>query len=408
MMMIDFAAGTMNRWMFSGLLKGPNPSLTPFRRLLSSLSLILVLIISASCEMPGDTTPGEAANANYGYANSSFRYFYYPEDKKIYYISGDAVHRMDVDGTNSAVIKSNLWKNPPKDASSLYPFIYVSSGTVYYNDRRENTTYKMNTDGTEHAVERSGESGPMGVYGTGTNAKLYFFDGRQQYRKNAAHYFSQGRFDNLSNLSKRTLPGGSVTALTNGQADNFVFAPEGIYFRLKAAAAGVAGAYGIVKVGYDAPPEGSGAAARLKNTDMRKVVDPDTPGAGYPASSPNVVSLTGGPVGITNYVFSTLNVSKDFIAYIGRSIDNRGGTSHLLPGGLNVVIRGTGPDGADRYTSPRTLRTGIRKFDLAGGGIDIIGDYMYWLTEDEDNKRYRLHRIKKDGTGYGIVKHLRY
>ena len=163
-----------------------------------------------------------------------------------------------------------------------------------------------------------------------------------------------------------------------------------------------------MKVGYDAAPEGTGDAARLKNTDMRRVVDPGTSGAGYPASAPNVVSLTGGRAGITSYVFSTLNVSKDFIAYIGRSIDNSSGTSPLLPGGLNVVIRGSGPDGADPYTSPRTVCTGIRKFDLAGGGIDIIGDYMYWLTEDKPNKRYRLHRIKKDGTGYGIVKDLPY
>ena len=141
MTMIDFAGGTMNPGMLSAILRKRNFSLTPFKGLFSCLSLILILMIPASCEMPGedktspDTTPRELPNANYGYANSSLRYFYYPEDKTIYYISGNAVHRMDVDGRNSTVIKSNAWKNPKKP-SSIYPFIFVSNGTVYYNDGR--------------------------------------------------------------------------------------------------------------------------------------------------------------------------------------------------------------------------------------------------------------------------------
>lgn len=94
MTMIDFAGGTMNPGMLSAILRKRNFSLTPFKGLFSCLSLILILMIPASCKMPGedrtspDTTPRELPNANYGYANSSFRYFYYPEDKTIYYISG--------------------------------------------------------------------------------------------------------------------------------------------------------------------------------------------------------------------------------------------------------------------------------------------------------------------------------
>ena len=408
--MIDSAGGTMNPGMFSVLLNEPNSSLTPIRRLFSCMNLILILMIPASCEMPGedktspDTTPRELPNANYGYANSSLRYFYYPEDKTIYYISGNAVHKMDVDGRNSTVIKSNAWKNPPKKPSSLYPFIFVSNGTVYYNDGRrpDDTTYRMKTDGTDHKVERRGKSGPMGVYGTGKDAMLYF-DDRQQYLKNDTRYFSSGPL----NLSRQTAAaGGSTAALTDEQADNFVLTPRGIYFRLRAAATGVAGAYGIVKVGYDAVPEVTGGDARLKNADMEKVVDPDSD-ISYRASSPTNWVTLNGPGRINAYDFNTLNVSGDFIAYIGRSIDNSGGTSRLLPGGLNVVSRNAGT-AAGGYGAPRTLRAGLRKFDLRGGGIDIIGDYLYWLTEDKDNQRYELHRIRKDGTGYGMVKHIPY
>ena len=139
---------------------------------------------------------------------------------------------------------------------------------------------------------------------------------------------------------------------------------------------------------------------------MRKVVDPDTD-ITYRASSPTNWVTLNGPGRINSYDFNTLNVSGDFIAYIGRSIDNSGGTSRFLPGGLNVVSRNSGP-AAGGYGAPRTLRTGLRKFYLGGGGIDIIGDYLYWLIEDKDNQRYELHRIRKDGTGYGVVKHIPY
>ena len=129
--------------------------------------------------MSPDTTledTKELPSANYGYANSSFLYFYYPEDKKIYYISGNAVYKMYVNGTNSTLIKSDLYKNP--SSLSLYPFIYVFNGTVYYNDKRDNTTYKMKTDGTEHAVEAVGKTGPMGAY-RAENKTVFYFDGRQ-------------------------------------------------------------------------------------------------------------------------------------------------------------------------------------------------------------------------------------
>lgn len=348
--------------------------------------------------MSSDTTSVDAKeqpSANYGYANSSFLYFYYPEDKKIYYISGNAVHKMYVNGASSTLIKSDLYKNP--SSLSPYPFIYVSNGTVYYNDRRDNTTYKMKTDGTEHAVEAVGKTGPMGAY-KAENKTVLYFDSRQQYLKNNTRYFSKDRFDNLSKQTPAA--GGSITALTNMQADNFVFAPEGIYFRLRIAAGGL-GAYGIAKVGYDASADGIAAAARLKNTDMRTVVDPGT-NITHRASEPTTWVILGLTTGarLINYEFNTLNISKDFIAYIGRSIDD---TSRLLPGGLNVVSRT-----ADRYGTPRTVRFGLRKFDLAGGGVNIIGDYIYWLTNDRDNQRYKLHRVKKDGQGYAVVKNIPY
>ena len=368
---------------------------------LSCLSLIVILMISVSCGMSPDTTPvdtKELPSANYGYANSSFLYFYYPEDKQIYYISGNAVYKMYINGASSTLIKSDLWKNP--SSLSPYPFIYVSNGIVYYNDRRDNTTYKMKTDGTEHAVEAVGKTGPMGVYEAGNKAVLYF-DGRQQYLKNNTLYFSKDRFDNLSKQTPAV--GGGITALTNMQADNFVFAPEAIYFRLRVAASGF-GIYGIVKVGYDASPDGIAAAARLKNTDMRKVVNPGTDIIHRASEPATWVTLglpgTGGSPTINYYEFNTLNVSKDFIAYIGRSID---GTSRLLPGGLKVVSRS-----ADRYGTPQTVRVGLRKFDLAGGGVNIIGDYLYWLTDDRNHQQYKLHRVKKDGQGYRVVKNIPY
>ena len=378
----------------------------PFKRALSCLSLIAILMVSVSCEMPGEdktsSPPKELPGANYGYANSGFLYFYDPQDKKIYYMSGNAVHKMYVNGTNSTVIKSDLWENRENPSSlSSYPFIYVSNNTVYYNDmRRDNTTYKMKTDGTEHAIEAVGKAGPMGGLRKTENKTVLYFDDRQQYLKENTRYFSKDRFDNLS---KQTLDDDdSTTSLTNMQADNFVFAPEGIYFRLRVAASGF-GIYGIAKVGYDASPEGTENNARLKNTDMRKVVDPGT-NITHRASEPTIwVSLGhfGRSSRINSYQFNTLNVSKDFIAYIGRSIDD---TSSLLPGGLKVVERGT----AGRYGNPRTVRVGLSKFDLAGGGVNIIGDYIYWLTHDRDNQRYKLHRVKKNGQGYKVVKNIPY
>ena len=68
MTMIDFAGGTMNPGMLSAILRKRNFSLTPFKGLFSCLSLILILMIPASCEMPGedktspDTTPRELPN----------------------------------------------------------------------------------------------------------------------------------------------------------------------------------------------------------------------------------------------------------------------------------------------------------------------------------------------------------
>ena len=149
---------------------------------------------------------------------------------------------------------------------------------------------------------------------------MLYFDDKQQYLKENTRYFSKDRFDNLS---KQTLDDdGSTTSLTNMQADNFVFAPEGIYFRLRVAASGF-GIYGIAKVGYDADPEGTENNARLRNTDMQKVVDPST-NIIHRASEPTIwVSLnrSESSLKINSYQFNTLNVSKDFIAYIGRSVD---------------------------------------------------------------------------------------
>ena len=146
------------------------------KRTLACLSLIVILMISVSCEMAPNTTlenTEELPGANYGYANSGFLYFYYPQDKKIYYMSGNAVHKMHVNGTNSTVVKSDLYRNP--NSLSSYPFIYVSNGTVYYNDkRRDNTTYKMKTDGTEHAIEAVQKVGPMGGVCVKPKIKLCF------------------------------------------------------------------------------------------------------------------------------------------------------------------------------------------------------------------------------------------
>ena len=355
-------------------------------------TLIGILMISTACEIPVsdfDASPSD----NFGYANATFRYFYDPEDQKIYYVSGNAVHRMDVNGRNSAVIRSNLFENL-KNPSALFPFIYVSNGTVYYNDKSGNTTYRMNTDGTEHAVAQRGKSGPMGTYGTGERAVLYF-DDRTQYLRNTTRYFSTGAF----NLSKQTPPGsGEVTALTNKQADNFVLAPDGIYFRLRPTDDAAHG-YRIMKVGYDVTPRGAGDAARLNDADMQSVVDPGADGT-HRASEPNVWVVAGGQR-FALYRFNTLNVSRDFIAYIGRSIDHT--SAGILTGGLNVVSRAT-----DGNRLPRTVLPGLNKFDLAGGGINIIGDYVYWLTDDKTNERYKLYRVRKDGTGYGQVRNIPY
>ena len=391
----------------------------PLRPFLWALSLIIILTVGSACDMM-ESEAGTASNSalfavgagqnaeperhslpgNYGYDNSSYRYFYYPPDNAIYYMSANSVYRMDINGANSVLIKSNPQQDSAK-SSFKFQFIYVSGGRVYSNDRLGNTTYSMKTDGTEHAVERTGRSGPMGVYGSGENAVLYF-DSRKKHLEDDTLYFSGG----LSNLSTQSLSGDDgPSVLTSGQADNFVFTPEGIYFRLREALSGrgAGGLYGIMKVDYDAEPQGTGAAARLEAEDIEEVVNPGANGI-HQSSEPKVRVLydSSRSPAYSFYSFNTLNVSRDFVAYIRRSIDNDNGANRILEGGLNVISRsGEGSE------VPRTVRAGLNKFYIAGG-ISIIGDYIYWMTDDSNLKQYKLYRVKKDGTGYGLVKNMPY
>ena len=159
---------------------------------------------------------------------------------------------------------------------------------------------------------------------TGTAAKLYF-DTWKQYLKDGTLYFSTG----LNKLSKKTPPaGGTASALTNGQADNFVFAPDGIYFRLHSK--GSNAYYGIVRAPYNAVPQGSGGRARLKDSDMKQIAAPGT--AGIDAAADPKLDFRG-----SGDLFSTLNVSRDFIAYMRRGKLNILGTPEAGTTGLGIV-----------------------------------------------------------------------
>ena len=373
---------------------------------LRGLSLILILAVVSACDMM-ELEAGTALNSassNYGYGNSSYRYFYYPRDNAIYYMSGNSVYRMDIHGENFVQIEPRPHNEPTKKHSQSQ-FIYVFEGRVYYNDMRVNKTYSMKTDGSNHRVEENDKSGPMGMYGTGENAVLYFDSGKK-YLKDDTLYFSTG----LSNLAKKSLAGGgggSPSVITSRQADNFVFAPEGIYFRLAEALTGTGPGGGIVRVDYNAEPEVSGNDARLKKTDMEEIVNPGSNGIHQASAIKKLVffnKMLDDPPSKDFYSisFNTLNVSRDFVAYIRRSIDNNNGANRILDGGLNVISRSGEGSGV-----PRTVRAGLNKFDIAGG-ISIIGDYIYWMTENSKRKRYELYRVKKDGTGYRRVTNMLY
>ena len=327
---------------------------------------------------------------NYGYANPTLRYFYYTGDNKIYYMSRNSVYKMDIDGKNSVKVRSNTPQDTA-DRKYKYQYIYVSNGIVYYNDRVSNKTYKMRTDGTGHEPARDGKSGPMGTYGIGAGEVLYF-DRWKRYLKGNTLYFSA--LSDFRNLSRKTPPdSGTTVTLVNALGDGFVFAPDGIYFRLHIRAGGrTAGYYGIVRVDYSFTPQVTWRGTHPNDADMKEIAAPG-PG-GRDAAGQVEWDYSG-----SGDYFNVLNVSRDFIAYVRRGVNYSG--DRLT--GLNVVHRGSGVS-----RSPQTVHDTLEISHLAGG-INIIDDYVYWLTDNGvSTRRYKLHRVKKDGTGYGVVKEMPY
>ena len=347
------------------------------------LGTALLLYSCVPPESGGDTENTGAEN-NYGYANATFRYFYYPADSQIYYISENDIYKMDIDGTSAGKIKDNTQQDTT-DNMYKRQYIYVFDGTVYYNDRVSNTTHKMRTDGKNHATGATGKSGQMGAYKNGSNTVLYF-DGRKRHLMGNTLYYST----DSTTLGKKSPPNASTTTtITARQADNFVFAPDGIYFRLHTKGRNPQSYYGIVKARYDAAPQGTGNNARLTDADMLEIISP-TNAAVDPISS----TVSGSGRTRISDDFPTLNVSRNFIAYLGRN-----------SGDLIVLDRNT----------TRVAKAGIYKPDNTTGrrpklpgGISIIGDYIYWMSEDETRKQYVLHRVKKDGTGYAQIKTMPY
>ena len=337
-----------------------------------------------SCVPPesGGGTENTGAENNYGYANATFRYFYYPADNQIYYISENDIYKMDTDGTSASKIKDNTQQDTT-DNMYKRQYIYVFDGTVYYNDRVSNTTHKMRTDGKNHATEANGKSGQMGAYGL---SPTLYFDGRKRHLMGNTLYYST----DSTTLGKKSPPNANTaTTITARQADNFVFAPDGIYFRLHASGVSSQSYYGIVKVRYDVAPQGTGNNARL--TDAEEIISPTNPEA---AVDPISSTVSGSGRNSIFDDFPILNVSRNFIAYLGRN-----------SGDLIVWDRKT--------NTTRVAKAGIYKPDNTTGrrpklpgGISIIGDYIYWMSET--NKKYVFHRVKKDGTGYAQIKTIPY
>ena len=360
---------------------------TSFRRrfaLLRTAQALALLLYSCIPPESGSDTKNTGAENNYGYANATFRYFYYPADNQIYYISENDIYKMDIDGTSASKIKDNTQQDT---TNNMYKrqYIYVFDGTVYYNDRVSNTTHKMRTDGKNHATEANGKSGQMGAYGS---SPTLYFDGRKRHLMGNTLYYST----DSTTLGKKSLPSASTTTtITARQADNFVFAPDGIYFRLHTKGSGrnSQSYYGIVKARYDVAPQGTGNNARL--TDAEEIISPTNPEA---AVDPISSTVSGSGRTRISDDFPTLNVSRNFIAYLGST-----------SGDLIVWDKNT----------TRVAKSGIYKPDNTTGrrpklpgGISIIGDYIYWMSEDETRKQYILHRVEKDGTGYAQIKTMPY
>lgn len=319
----------------------------------------------------GTGTGGDNKN---GFANSSFMYFYYPKNKRIYYNNGKNIQAMDMDGKNSGSLKQDAHAT-----SVSKKYIYVANDIVYYNNDKDKKIYNMKLDGTDGKTIVDNGFGKMHIYGS----NLYFFTditGDTFYNSLTSSSINGGTatptgvkisrinlssfsllvkdsnmyYGNSNKLIQRPLSGGNEVELSSGQNDTYVFTPNAIYFRDHSQ--NEKSTYGVSKA------EGYG-----KLDDTKDAI---------------IVKETAKQI-----KEGLLNVSSFVVAYANRSFDAAITIDIFVFDFKNKtekkVASNVGNSDSSSYPQVKDIK--------------IIEDWVYYLQETAQDT-YTLFRVKQDGS----------
>ncbi len=311
----------------------------------------------------------------YGYGHFTFRYFYYPADKSIYYSSENDIYKVGLDGKNPKKIQDNTQQSTTNNKYKLQ-HIYVFDDVIYYNDAVSNNTRIVGIAGGDDELKISGSSGSMRMYASGET--LYFHD-NTKYIKNDVLYYHKG---SVELFKKDPFNTGKETEILTGQGENFFFAPDGIYFQLHAIPPTNSGGrhqsyYKVARVSYD---------VLSQKRDSRFI--------GRNNLDILMKNIATGVVYVTDDSVDFRDVSEHAIAYFVRV---NFGRRHLYI--FNRVTKkatrlvGSYPgDGAIRYDATLEQKL-IAGRSRAIGAIRIIGEWVYYMIDDTTNKKYTLYRV---------------
>ena len=334
-----------------------------------------VTITGASFRINSASTPSPTVTTNLrkGYANTAFRYFYYPTDGKIYYSSRYDIYKMDLDGSNAVKIKDKAIARPASGYNEKQ-YVYVYNDWVYYNNYTEKKIYRMRRDGSSHTIFLNDAYGEMKAHG----GYLYFLSGnltlkRVKLDKSASEetlfrkggykidfYIASGyvyfhKYDD--SLWKYNISSGTETTLSSGQNDGYVFCrPDSkIYYRDHSAN------YGISKSGFDMTGE---VVVKRTTKQINEAGD------------------------------QSMNYSGNFFCYMNRDLSSGPINLYFVSAdGTREVKLVDNVENSD-WTSPPQRK----------GELKIIGNWIYYMRTTSTSGKLEVTRIKKDGTGKSVVK----
>ncbi len=321
----------------------------------------------------GSVTPTGPTNLKKGYGNSSYHYFYYPTDGKIYYSSKYHIYKMDLDGSNSVKIKDKTSGVNYPSSSIPDENVYVYNDWVYYNNYTEKKIYKMRRDGTSHSLFLNDAYGDMKIVGD----YFYFSSGNRTLKRikvdkseaeetihrergykmtfgvrgNAVYYHKGDDWLYKVDLATKT-----KTTLSSGLNDGFIFEKTHIYYRDHS------NGYGISKSDYDMQNE-----VLIRRTTQEIRDDGNR-----------------------------MNLSDDFFCYVNRVPWGSSGSINLY-----FVSR----DGSTETKLVDNIQAEWPNQPKLIGEFRIIGNWIYYLI-NTSGQVLEISRIKKDGTGKAVVKRL--